>query len=140
MDIKGMLRDAHVERADLQKRLRAVDTLIAALEGLLGDAPEVIPAPESPVDTYPKPREAVMRAVRELTVGRPVEPKHVTEIVRKLGLFNPGLKSGATAYTTALSRLADKPKSGVHRQGDFYVFLPNSGEVTNDGQVSHDDN
>lgn len=80
-----------------------------------------------------------MQAVRELVVGRPVEPKEITEVVRKLGLFNPGLKSGATAYTTALSRLAENPKSGIRRQGDFYVFLPETGQDAEDRWVPHDD-
>lgn len=134
-----MLKDAHVERADLQNRLRAVDRLIAALDGMDGETAAVAPTTESSADTYPKPREAVARAVRELQAGRPVEPREITEIVRRLGLFNPGLKSGATAYTTALSRLAEDANSEIRRQGDFYVLRPRTGQDAEDRGVPHDD-
>lgn len=122
-----MLRDARTERADLEKRMGAVNKVIAALEGLSEPEPPksfTKPHRSGNERSYPRPREAVLQAIRQLSPGRPVEPKEVTAIVRDLGLFNPTLKSGATAYTTALSRLADEPRAEIRRQGDFYVFQP----------------
>jgi len=128
-----MLREANTERAVLQQRLRDVDKLIGVLEGMAESKPDPVEASAIINDTYPRPREAMFRAIKSRP-GVLLMPKEVTALVKEMGLFNPTLKSGATAYTTALSRLSDEDDTNVERRGDAYIFLPTvaqalSGEV-----------
>jgi len=124
MDIDKMLADAQAEHAELTDRLSDLQRLIGVLldmanGGSKGDENRVVTVTTT---DYPKPRDAVLDAISSRP-GVLMEPKDVTAIVRELGVFNPGLKSGPTAYTTALSRLADEPGSKVERRGDQYIFL-----------------
>lgn len=128
-----MLDQAHAERARLRDRIREVDKLIALLQSMDDRsevAPELlIPRTDGPEleglePTYPKPRDAILM-VMEAKPGKLFAPKDVTNLVKQLGFYNAALQSGPTAYSTALSRLADEDDSPVkrHSSGAYYFAV-----------------
>ena len=123
-----MLAEANNEREALQEQLRKVDRLIEAIKAMDPNADS--PTSSESATEYlfrnlqsgaTRPRDAILRAM-ERTPGKLLAPKDVVNRVRELGLYNNDLASGATAYSTALGRLADEEGSPVVRTQDGLYF------------------
>ena len=131
MDIDKMLADAIAEQATLHDKITDVQRLIKVLRDMAygsskGDENRVVTV--TTVE-YPSPRDAILTAMNT-TPGRALEPRQVTGIIKQLGLYNETLKSGGTAYSTALSRLAEDSESQITRDMlGLYTYLPTAAQV-----------
>ena len=139
MDVEAVLADAEAELATISARSLALNKVITGLKALRGidvnmklsDIPHTqsrllgVTEPAISAVIYPKPREAVLQALKEQG-GQPVAPKAIIALIKQMGMYDPNLKSGDNGYTTALRRLMESEKYPVHRASDGSYFYADS--------------